>query len=191
MYNIKKYWVAPLAIFMVFSFLIIAAPSVPAMAEPLYVTTTSVNLRSQPNTSSSVLFTMAEGTACVYLGQSQNGFLKVQAWNPSSSAWNQGWVATNYVNASKVASNQSGSAKVIYNSSLGDSGYRISADGYVVYASSSGSWLNLTCYSLSNADYTEFNRYHDSGGWHDRSTTSYVYGRYKVSGPSYYWFALN
>jgi len=180
-----------LAIFLVLGFMITVAMAVPAMAEPLYVTTANVNLRSQPDTSSSVLFTMAEGTACVYLGQSQNGFLKVQAWNPSSNAWNQGWVATNYINASTVASNQSGSAKYIFNSSLNDSGDRISADGYVVYASSSGSWLNLPCYSPSNADYTKFNRYHDSGGWHDRSTTSYVYGRYKVSAPSYYWFALD
>ena len=161
------------------------------MAEPLYVTTASVNLRSLPDTSSSILFTMASGTACVYLGQSQNGFLKVQAWNPSSSAWNQGWVATNYVNASTVASNQSGSAKVIYNSSLNDSGYQISANSFVVYENSSGSWLNLTCYSLSNADYTKFNRYYDNGWYYAPVSPAYVYGRYKVSGPSYYWFALN
>jgi uncharacterized protein YgiM (DUF1202 family) len=75
-----------LAIFLVLGFMITVAMAVPAMAEPLYVTTANVNLRSQPDTSSSVLFTMAEGTACVYLGQSQNGFLKVQAWNPSSNA---------------------------------------------------------------------------------------------------------
>ncbi len=163
----------------------------PVIAEPLYVTSTSLNLRSQPSTSASVIFTMANQTTCTYLNQSQNGFLKVQVWNPNNRSMAQGWASINYLIAAKVADNQSGSQKYIYDSSLTDTGDRVPANSFCVLEAYGGSWLNLPCYSLSNADYTGFNAYYNNGTWYYRPSTQYVYGRYRTSSPSNYWFILS
>ena len=73
-------------------------PSTPAPAgKSSYVTASSLNLRSGPSTSSSVLARLAKGTKVTHLAAASKGWIKVKAGSRT------GYVSTSYLSAKKPA----------------------------------------------------------------------------------------
>ena|GEM_PF-5079565 len=178
---------------LVLGMFIMAIPAPAIAADDIWVTTANVNLRSQPDPTSPILFTIAQDSVVWRLGPYQNNFYQVQAWNPSTSQWNQGWVSISYVTTSLSAANQSGAVKTVYyksGSSWVSSVYTVPSDAVIHNEDYSGSWIPLVSYSLSEADYTYFSHYVSGGNeYGNPQFDGHVYGRYRVSGPAYYWFA--